>query len=270
MASVIFLVLWLIFSAIPIIGLNAFTFQPMVFVIWFFSILFGFLMALLSVVLFLAFYGHKPKEITSENIHYHKVINSILRLIVHLVRARVVITGVENIPKQNFILVSNHQSAFDLIILKPIFANRPLIFIGKQVIFDWPIIGRWASLLGNISIYRESDRSAIESIIKGIKAYEQGYPVFIFPEGTRSRSNQMGPFKAGAFKLAMKPKADILIATVYNMEKIWRFWPFKRQTVHVHFHKLLIYDEYQHMNSQTLSEHVKNIIQKQLDSYMKG
>ena len=243
---------------------------PWVYLILPLSVSFGFLFALLSVILFLAVYGRNKKAITPENLVYHNIINSILRLIIRLVRVQVNITGFENIPNDNFILVSNHQSAFDLIVIKPIFAKKPLIFIGKQVIFDWPIIGKWAKLLGNISIYRESDRSAIESIIKAIKAYEQGYPVFIFPEGTRSHSNQMGPFKAGAFKLAIKPKANILIATVHNMDNIGRFWPFKRQKVSVHFHPLLTHEYYAHMNSQTLSEDVKNRIQKQLDLLEQG
>ena len=89
----------------------------------------------------------------------------------------------------------------------------------------------------------------------------------IFPEGKRSFGNELIDFKAGAFKLAMKPKADILIATQYDTCKIFKSFPWKRYKVYVHIHPLLKYEEYEGLSSHELSNKVRDIIQKQLDIY---
>ena len=178
------------------------------------------------------------------------------------------VTGLENIPKgNNFVYVSNHQENYDIPVLMPIFKNHPICFIAKESLFTVPIIGKWIGLLGNVPIGRMADREAAKSIINGIKRYKEGVPFGIFPEGKRSRSNEMTVFKPGAFKLAMKPKADILISTIYDMGVVFKKFPWKRYKVKVHFHPLLPYEEYKDMNSQQLSAHVKAIIQTKLDEY---
>ena len=92
-------------------------------------------------------------------------------------------------------------------------------------------------------------------------------PVVIFPEGTRSKSNEMGEFKAGSFKLAMKPKAPILPMTIYNMHRAWKGWPFIRQHVYIHFHPIVTPKEYEHLTSQALSNKIRHIIQSKIDEF---
>ncbi len=76
-------------------------------------------------------------------------------------------------------------------------------------------------------------------------------------------------FKAGAFKLAMKPKADILIGTLYNFEKIFKTYPYKKHKGYIHISPVLKYEDYKDLNSIELSAKVKAIIQKQLDEFKK-
>lgn len=204
-----------------------------------------------------------------DNTFNHRFANSLLRFALHIGRIKVTVTGKENIPDHNFILVGNHQENYDIIILKPIFKDFPLDFVAKESLKKMPIFGRWIRLLGNVFISREANRSAARSIIKGIKHYKQGVPMSIFPEGQRSRSNVMIDFKPGAFKLAMKPKADIVIVTLYDVCQIFKHFPFKRYHVKVHIHPLLKYDDYKTLSSIDLSDTVKHIIQKQLDVFAK-
>jgi 1-acyl-sn-glycerol-3-phosphate acyltransferase len=89
----------------------------------------------------------------------------------------------------------------------------------------------------------------------------------IFPEGKRSFSNEMIDFKPGAFKLAIKPKADILIFVQYDTCTVFKKFPWKRYRVLVHVLPLLTYEEYKDMNSQEISAMVKNRIQNQLDIF---
>jgi len=265
MATLIFLLIWFITTSLPIIIFDLYTleFINLLFILG--AGLLGFVVAFVLLALSMVFYGRFQKEIDPFNMKNHLYINSMMRLIIRILRIKLVVTGEEHIPKdQNFIVVSNHQENYDIVFLKQVFKDKPMLFIAKESLFNKPVIGRMIRLLGNISIRREDDRSAVESIIKGIKLYKQGAIVSIFPEGTRSRSQTMGPFKAGAFKLAMKPKADILVTTIHNASNVWKGWPFKRQTVHLHFHPLLTYNEYEMMNTQTLSNHVRTMIESSL------
>ena len=214
-------------------------------------------------------WGRIRKNYDTLNMTNHRYTNSILKLAQHLLRLKIVVSGKENIPKGKFVFVGNHQENYDIISLKPIFKNHPLNFIGKVSLFKVPFIGPWMYIIGNVPIGKNADRAAAESIIKGIKNYKHGHSVGIFPEGKRSFSNEMIDFKPGAFKLAMKPKADILIGTLYNLEKIFKTFPYKRHKGYIHFLPILKYEDYKDLNSTELSAKVKAIIQVQLDKFKK-
>ena len=223
----------------------------------------SFITELLIIHIMVLFRQNKPKT----DAFNHRFANAVLRLALHIMRTKVIVTGKENIPTKPFVLVGNHQENYDIIILKPIFKDFPLDFIAKEALRKAPIIGRWITTLGNVYISRQADRSAARSIIQGIKNVKEGIPMGIFPEGRRSFGNEMVDFKPGAFKLAMKPKADILIATQYDTCKIFKSIPFRKYRVKVHIHPLLKYDEYKALNSHELADKVKAIIQEQLDQF---
>jgi len=199
----------------------------------------------------------------------HRYVNSILKLAQHLLRLKIITSGEEHIPEGKFVFVGNHQENYDIIALKPIFKNHPLCFIGKESLFKVPFIGPWMPIIGNVPIGKNADRSAAESIINGIKQYKKGHSVGIFPEGKRSFSVEMIDFKPGAFKLAMKAKADILIGTLYKLDKIFKTFPYKRHKAYIHFSPVLKYEDYKDLNSIELSTKVKAIIQNQLDEFKK-
>ncbi len=220
-------------------------------------------------LLIMFFWGKVRKNTDTLDMIDHKFGNSLLRLAQRLLRLKVIVTGKENIPKGKFIFVGNHQENYDIIALKPIFKNHPLCFIAKEPLFQSPFLGPWMSIIGNIPIGRVANRSAAESIINGIKRYKHGHSVGIFPEGKRSFANEMIEFKPGAFKLAIKPKADILIGTLYNLDKIFDTFPYKKHKAYIHIHPVLKYEDYKDLNSIELSNKVKAIIQEQLNVFKK-
>lgn len=233
------------------------------------SIIIALPMTLYIQLLIMFFWGKIRKNTDSLNMLNHRFGNSLLRLSQRLLRLKVVVSGKENIPEGKFIFVGNHQENYDIIALKPIFNDHPLNFIAKEPLFTTPFLGPWLNILGNVPIGKVANRSAAESIIKGIKKYKYGHPMGIFPEGKRSYGNEMIEFKPGAFKLAMKPKADILIGTLYNLDKIFRTFPYKRHKAYIHIHPVLKYEDYKDLNSIELSHKVKGIIQEQLNKFKK-
>jgi 1-acyl-sn-glycerol-3-phosphate acyltransferase len=232
------------------------------------SPLIGLLITSLLYVIFFYIAGIIIKE-DAHNMRYHDIVNGMLKLVFAFLHVKLIVTGKENIPKkgENFVFVCNHQENYDIMAIKPVLKDHPVNFIAKQDVFKWILLGRWIKKLGNVPIKRDADREAVESIIKGIRLYKAGIPMAIFPEGKRTFSNEMTDFKAGAFKLAMKPKANILVGTIYDFSKVFKGWPFKRPKLYLHFHPLVTYEDYKAMNSIELSHYVKTMIQQKLDEY---
>lgn len=245
--------------------------NPWLYVLLLVSLLLSAIISFLTQILIAQIVGLLRQNKGFDDRFNHKFANSLLRLGIHLMRTKVVVTGRENIPSpdKNFVLMSNHQENWDILVLKPIFKDHIVNFIAKEALTKLPIFGRWIAILGNVFISRNADRSAAQSIIKGIRNYEAGTSMGIFPEGKRAFGNEMIEFKAGAMKLAMRPKADILIATQYDTCKVFKSIPWKRYVIRVHISPLLKYEAYEGLNSHEISAIVKSTIQEQLDKFKK-
>lgn len=270
MLIVSYYVFTLLYGALAIYLLNLNPFTHVLDWLWIGLILMAaFIISFATQILIAQIVGLLRRNKPKDDPFNHRFANALLRLAIHLLRIKVTVSGKENIPSTPFILVGNHQELYDIIILKPIFKHVPLDFIAKEAIKDWPIFGRWIKTLGNVFISKYADRSAARSIVQGIRNYKEGIPMAIFPEGKRSYSNCLIDFKPGAFKLAMKPKADIVIVTQYDVCKVLKSIPWRRYHVKVHVHPVLTYEQYKDLNSHELSDMVKDIIQTQLDEFKK-
>ena len=143
---------------------------------------------------------------------------------------RITVTGLANIDRQkSYILVSNHQSNFDIFAL---LGYLPLQFrwIAKAELFRAPFLGWAMTRIGYISIERESPKKAYRSMLKAAEAVKKGVSVMIFPEGTRSPDGKLQAFKKGLFLIALKSQAPILPITIQGTGKImpkgdWRAYP---------------------------------------------
>ena len=124
--------------------------------------------------------------------------------------------GKENIPRwgSRVCYVANHQSALDI----------PAIFgtgawcgiVAKKELFRIPFLHSLLKLLRCISLDRSSLRAGLQSILAGVERIKSGYPMGIFPEGTRSRTGEIAEMKAGAFKMATKAKALLVPIVIKN------------------------------------------------------
>jgi 1-acyl-sn-glycerol-3-phosphate acyltransferase len=108
------------------------------------------------------------------------------------------------------ILMSNHQSHFDIPILYRVYP-RSLRMIGKQELFRVPIWGRALKESGFVSVNRSGDReNAKQAMVMAAEALERGVSIWLAPEGTRSLDGKLGAFKKGGFRLALETGAPIL------------------------------------------------------------
>jgi 1-acyl-sn-glycerol-3-phosphate acyltransferase len=113
------------------------------------------------------------------------------------------ITGMENIRQgQSYVFVSNHQSFCDVFL---IYGWLPVIFkfLMKQELRKIPFVGTACEVCGHVYIDRHNLRSAVQSLRKVEQTLKNGVCTVIFPEGTRSKTGEVQPFKRGAFQVAL-------------------------------------------------------------------
>jgi len=110
--------------------------------------------------------------------------------------------------RDRYVIVSNHQSQLDILMAFNLFF--PFKWVSKAEVFKIPFIG-WNMYLNRyIKLKRGDKRGIAKMFVDCEKALTDGNSLFVFPEGTRSETGSLKPFKSGAFILAQKMKIPIL------------------------------------------------------------
>lgn len=162
----------------------------------------------------------KKGETEKRAAYIHKITTKWAKFVMKLAGARITVVGTENLPKDKTVLfVANHQSNFDIPLLMSSI-NVPKGFIAKKELENWPIISTWMKYINCIFMDRTNLRKSAEAIVEGTKLLKSGYSMVIFPEGTRSKGDPIGEFKAGSFKLATKSKCPIVPITIDGTYKL--------------------------------------------------
>lgn len=153
------------------------------------------------------------------------------RRLLDLARVDVELAGAHVIDAaQPQVLVANHTSWFDVLALAA-FVPGPFRFVGKQELSHVPIFGSAFKACGNITIDRHDRARAIESMEEARRKLEEERPtIILFPEGTRSPTGELGPFKKGAFVLAIQTGAAVVPAVIEGSRDVmpkgsWRIRP---------------------------------------------
>jgi 1-acyl-sn-glycerol-3-phosphate acyltransferase len=118
-----------------------------------------------------------------------------------------------------FVVMSNHRSLYDIPLIFESFP-RTLRMVAKTELFRVPIWGRAMREAGFIELDRNNRARAKQGIDVAKSRLEQGINVWIAPEGTRTRSGELGPFKGGGFRLALNTGLRILPVGIRGTEKI--------------------------------------------------
>lgn len=133
---------------------------------------------------------------------------------------RISIHGRQNIdPTQSYVIVVNHQSAMDIIALYG-WLGIDFRWVMKQEIRKVPFLGYACYRVGHIYIDRKNKIAAIESLEAAKEKVINGTSVLFFPEGTRTESSELKPFKKGAFKMALDLGLPILPITLNGTDRI--------------------------------------------------
>ncbi len=192
--------------------------------------------AVMLYVLFIVVLSLLVKK-NEENKVFNKLYNNAailtLRFALEACNVKVKVEGEELIPKNSrFVLIQNHRSMFDPMVTVAFFGKYELGFITKPENTHLPVIGPFMHKICCIAIDRENPRNAVKSINAAANNIENDVcSMAIYPEGTRSKGEEMLSFKNGSLKIATKAKAPLVITTVTNTEKVHSNAPFKRTEV---------------------------------------
>lgn len=142
------------------------------------------------------------------------------RLLMLTSGARMNISGMNNIPKEGgLIFASNHQGAFDILIHLA-YLPRHFRFVAKSELFRIPFFGWYMSLAGYVPIEREISTSAHRTIGSVADVLGKGDCVLMFPEGTRSKTGELGPFKRGSLMAAFSSGATVVPVAISGSYKM--------------------------------------------------
>jgi 1-acyl-sn-glycerol-3-phosphate acyltransferase len=168
-----------------------------------------------------------------------------------------------------YVVVSNHQSQLDILMAFSLFF--PFKWVSKAEVFKLPFIG-WNMVLNRyIKLYRGEGESVRQMMALCEQALAQGSSVYFFPEGTRSETGVMRPFKPGAFILAHKMKVPILPIAINGTKHAL---PKNSVNFHGRHHlRIRILDEipyaaFEHLSVEDTAAMVRETIARHVDEHV--
>jgi len=138
------------------------------------------------------------------------------------------------VPDQPYVVMANHQSYLDI---WSVYAAVPLSirWVMKQELREVPVFGLACERMGHVYVERGNRESAQTSMQVAADRIASGTSVVFFPEGTRSKTGDLGPFKSGGFRLAMAAGVPILPVTLNGTRELLPngAWRFRTGRIHV-------------------------------------
>lgn len=186
-----------------------FLYTVWVYLVWIWAFVTHFIVA----ALFLPFVKDKPE------FHY-RLATKFASIGCFLCGMRLSVYGVENIPQdRNYLLLSNHKSILDVtsyFMASP----RRLSFFAKKELLKVPVLGWDIKMQGHFIVDRQNARAGVKQLEDLAEALKSGRSILIFPEGTRSITDEILPFKRGAFKLAASTGTLIVPAYIHRSAEL--------------------------------------------------
>ncbi len=182
---------------------------------------------------------------------------------------RVDITGKENIQKgQSYVVISNHQSLFDIIALVTTLGIQ-FRWIIKQELLKVPLFGYALYAARNVFIDRSDPERARESIKKGLERLPKGVSILFFAEGTRQPPGTLGQFKKGGFIVALQNHLSVLPVTVNGSAKVLprKSMVFSPGKIHVMVGRPINTERYDREHLEELMEDTRRKVESNMEPY---
>lgn len=187
-----------------------------------------------------------------------RIVQWAFKVILWIAGVNVTVIGEEHIPDEPVLYIGNHRSFFDVPITYSR-CRRLTGFVAKKEIEKVPLLSTWMRFLYCLFLDRDDVRAGLKTILTAMEQVKNGISIFIFPEGTRNKGEELSvlPFHDGSFKIAEKTGCAVIPVSINNSVQILEaHFPFICKT-----HVVLEYGEPIYPN--TLDKEAK----KQLGTY---
>lgn len=159
---------------------------------------------------------------------YRRVVKFVFDTIVFISGLEIDIINRINIDKLPCMIIANHRSLFDVMILYH-YIDFPCAFIAKDELSRIPLLNLWMNNINCLFLKRDDIRQQFTVMLKGIENIKNGFSYVIFPEGTRNKNENdadLLDFKDGSFILTKKTNCYVYpIALSNTMSIIERHFP---------------------------------------------
>ena len=189
-----------------------------------------------------------------------------LRIIGHLAGVRLKVEGYEKVPENEPVLyVANHSGFFDVVMGLPLVKGQTAFISKKENRF--PILTQYMNCIHGMFFDRNDMKQGMKVILDSIELIKGGTSIFIFPEGTRTKTGEMNPFKEGSFKIASKTGCKVVpIAITGTAEVFENHLPLlKAGEVVIRFGDPFVISELNDENRKFPGKYTQGLIQEMLD-----
>ena len=140
------------------------------------------------------------------------------KVILKMTGVKVTVIGEENVPNEPVLFIGNHRSFFDILLTYSRCRNLTG-YVAKKEMEKWPLLSNWMKNVHCLFLNRTDMKEGLKTILEGIAQVKSGISVWIFPEGTRNKNEDLMdllPFKEGSLKIAEKSGCPVIGQRLVN------------------------------------------------------
>lgn len=137
---------------------------------------------------------------------------------------RLRVVGRKNLPRGGYVMVCNHTAALDsvFLVLARFAWPKPVIMAKEELFHITPLLSWFFRQAGAVPVERgKGDAEALQQVVDRVR---KGHDLLVFPEGTRSRTGEMGRLKSGAFVVAAAAGVPVVPCRVLYQDGRPRFF----------------------------------------------
>lgn len=207
------------------------------------------------------------KEYTRISGFYNFMFNLGYGYLCELARLKIHVTGLEKLPEEKYLLVSNHRSNYDNMVQSYVLRKKTrLSYISKSGNFKIPIGRRFMKRNCYLEIDRENPRRALGTFLKAAELIKSGEAsVGVFPEGHRNRDGRTGEFKSGCFLAASKAGCPVVVCSVTGTENITKNFPFRKTDVYFDVLEVIPAQTVKNTRTAALSDSARQMIDRHIE-----
>lgn len=160
-------------------------------------------------------FNSKTKERLAQS-----TVQKTLKIVSFLAGVKLTVIGREKIPDNEAVLyVANHSGFYDIVTGFPLIKGR-VAFISKRE-NRFPILTQYMNYTRGMFFDRNDIKQGMKVVLNSIELIKEGISIFIFPEGTRTRTGELNPFKEGSFKIASKTGCKVVPIAISGTAEIF-------------------------------------------------